>query len=178
MWRWGFLPPLPPQWPLALCVSQWNRAPQGSTSSPTNKQHTHTSTRVAFMVSAGAATHSEAYKVPRCTLRKPRKGMVLFLRRKRFRYCCFAVVRPNWEGGNLSKDLDSCFKRQVRSVFDCSLLELEDLDSARCARTFRAGNYCNLILSEGTTEEKLVLLLSVRVFQGEKQRELEWPCDS
>lgn len=41
MWRWGFLPPLPPQWPLALCVSQWNRAPQGSTSSPTNKQHTH-----------------------------------------------------------------------------------------------------------------------------------------
>lgn len=161
--------------PCSLRVSV-EQSPSGINLFP-YKQTTHTSTRVAFMVSAGAATHSEAYKVPRCTLRKPRKGMVLFLRRKRFRYCCFAVVRPNWEeGGNLSKDLDSCFKRQVRSVLYCSQLELEDLDSARCARSFRAGNYCNLILSEGTTEEKLVLLLSVRVFQGEKQRELGWPC--
>lgn len=85
---------------------------------------------------------------------------------------CGGKTKLGGGGGNLSKDLDSCFKRQVRSVLYCSQLELEDLDSARCARSFRAGNYCNLILSEGTTEEKLVLLLSVRVFQGEKQREL------
>lgn len=163
--------------PCSLRVSV-EQSPSGINLFP-YKQTTHTHIHTCCFYGLCRCCYTQwSIQSPKMHTTQAKKGHGSFSPKKKISILLFCGGKTKLGGGNLSKDLDSCFKRQVRSVFDCSLLELEDLDSARCARTFRAGNYCNLILSEGTTEEKLVLLLSVRVFQGEKQRELEWPCDS
>ncbi len=77
MWRWGFLPPLPFQWPLAPYVSQWNRPPQGSTSFP-YKQKTHTHTHVlllcALQVLQHTVKHTNSQHMHTNTIRTPTKG--------------------------------------------------------------------------------------------------------
>lgn len=81
MWRWGFLTPLPFQWPLAPYVSQCSRPPQGSTSFPykqKKKKHTHTYTHVlllcALQVLQHTVKHTNSQHMHTNTLRTPTKG--------------------------------------------------------------------------------------------------------